>query len=86
MTVYPGPQRIDPGLCPGGIVIHIYDVPSEELLLVRPLRPVEPVEMAAELDAEFVMALTPNCCLVSFDGDTGERIRPFPLPIRLVSE
>ena len=71
----PGPPRIEPGQCPGGIVMRVYAIPSRTLIIEQKLRPADDIEaaatMAAELDAPGWAA-----CLVAYDGDTGERAGP----------
>lgn len=72
----PGPPRLLPGLCPGGIVLAIYAVPSQRLLLTRNLD-ADNAESAGPLDAEDAFGrLLPGedaVCLVAYDGDSGER-------------
>jgi hypothetical protein len=78
VMVYPGPDSIPPDACPGGWFIHVYDRHGV-LVLVRALPPgilfAEPD--LAKADAELVTMMVPGeMCLVFYDGDTGERVRP----------
>jgi hypothetical protein len=78
-VLHPGPDRIEPGLAPGGIVAHWYD-PDGGLLMVRNL-PGEsaagPVEIWGRVDlARVFRAADDDVCLVVYDGDDGRRI-PF---------
>lgn len=71
----PGPERIDLGACPGGIVMHVYGEDGR-LILERRLASLTTAEAEGAADLEEVMAaLRPNeaCCLVAFDGDSGKR-------------
>ena len=72
--VRPGPASISAGAAPGGIVIHVYDVPTCMLLLERRLVDLEEAMRTAEADGSFVDSLTAACCVVAYDGDSGERI------------
>ena len=76
--VRPGPEAIAAGLAERGIVVRVYDVPSSTLLLERALPTTAAVEALAVDDSAFVAALTPACCLVIYDGDTGRRMPPPP--------
>lgn len=75
--VRPGPARLERNRCPGGIVVHVYAVPSGRLLLVAHLSPNDPIEQlaAADVRATFdaLAADEDGVCLVAFDGDSGER-------------
>jgi hypothetical protein len=82
--IHPGPTWIDPSTAPGGIVLHCYSVPDQQLLFVQALCAgadvdevgVEAfVEQRATQGAELAEAAgAVNVCLVAYDGDTGERI------------
>lgn len=74
MIVRPGPASIAAGIVPGGVVIRVYDVPSCVLLLERRAASLDDVARCAVSDAELINALTTECCLVAYDGDTGERM------------
>lgn len=75
--VRPGPAAVEPGQCSGGIILHHYAVPTQELLHVSHLIDVLGVEGQARADVELVHALWPgDVCLVFFDGDSGERVLP----------
>jgi len=71
----PGPEWVLPDMCPGGIVLHAYAVPTARLLLVRHLQSIAEAESTAEADADACVLLPGETavCLVSYDGDTGER-------------
>jgi hypothetical protein len=72
----PGPASIDPATAPGGIVMHCYSVPDEELLLVQYLTPDCDIEAVATAGGDVAAAHEGNVCLVAFDGDTGLRLGP----------
>lgn len=75
-VVRPGPESIDAGSCPGGLVIHVYGVPSGRLLHVGPCSPADSMERRASSDADQVLGLLrtgEGMCLVFFDGDSGQR-------------
>lgn len=76
MIVRPGPARIEPDQAPGGLVVHVYSVPSCVLLLERRLPDLAAVLAHAHDDGELVFSATDECCLVAYDGDTGERMTP----------
>lgn len=80
MMFRPGPSSIPTGRHPGGVVLHVYEVPSGRLLAVSMVNPDEEVGWRAEFDAERVLrVIAPGAvgfCLVAFDGDTGERFPP----------
>jgi len=73
--VRPGPASIEPGACPGGVVIRVYAVPSGTLVIEQRIGPGSDVEAAATLAAE-LDAPGWAACLVAYDGDTGERAGP----------
>lgn len=74
----PGPRSIPPDEMPGGVVIHVYSVPTCRLLLTRHAHDRDDVERHAEADAaQTADMLWPDdagVCLVAYDGDTGERM------------
>jgi hypothetical protein len=75
----PGPARILPDQAPGGVVVHVYAIPTEELLTtsVIPLERLAvagAVERAAEAAAEVAAQRATSTCLVAYDGDSGERM------------
>lgn len=75
----PGPAAIPPGEYPGGVVIHIYDVPSGVLLSTSHLGPHDDLDADAERAADQVARLRSDghaVCMVGFDGDTGTRYTP----------
>jgi hypothetical protein len=71
-VIRPGPLSIEPGRCPGGVVLQVYAVPTGQLVVEQALRPGDDVGDAAELAAALVL---PGwaACLVAYDGDTGDR-------------
>jgi len=79
----PGPPFIDEARAPGGVVLHVYAVPSGRLLVTRHLvgellERGEDVDRLAELDVDEAGRLCNvdeyALCLVAYDGDTGERL------------
>jgi hypothetical protein len=83
VIVRPGPERLAPGLAPGGWVAHVYGAEDGRLVYAMLLLPGDDLEHQAAADAEAVLGgLRPGeaLCLVLFDGDTGERRSPFGLP------
>ena len=76
--IRPGPASIAAGVAPGGIVCHVYAVPTCELLYVSACS--HDAETQALADADAVVALLgewpglDGVCLVVYDGDTGERL------------
>lgn len=74
MIIRPGPKSIERLACPGGIVIHVYNL-AGELLLESRVSSYEDAEGKADNDGAFVAAIEPgDVCIVTFDGDTGERM------------
>lgn len=78
VRIRPGPASIPPDEMPGGVVIHVYSVPTCRLLLTRHAHDRDDVERHAADDAAQTDAmLWPDdvgVCLVAYDGDTGERM------------
>lgn len=76
-AVRPGPPCIDPDVAPGGIVFHVYAVPTGRLLLRDTVTDLDEAGPAAERAAEDAMlelrADEQALCLVAYDGDTGQR-------------
>ena len=75
----PGPSSIAPLACPGGVVFHVYGVPSCVLLIERRSANYADAAGHALVDAEFVDTLRAYTgddavCVVAYDGDTGERM------------
>lgn len=75
-----GPLELDPGLCPDGVVIRCYAVPTGRLLMERrcdvhtPLT-VDDIEADAEAaDRDMDPATEAGTVLVAYDGDTGDRM------------
>jgi hypothetical protein len=71
----PGPDRIEAGLAPGGLVAHWYDADGQ-LLLVRklPANSAGPIEIWGQVDLSRVFtAADDDVCLVIYDGDDGHR-------------
>ena len=52
----PGPAAILPGMIPGGVVIHVYAVPTGRHLLTRMTRSAAETEHHATEDADAAMA------------------------------
>lgn len=75
LTIRPGPLSIDPGQCPGGVVVHVYAVPSGALVSVSRIHPLDDIAATAERDAATYDAFVASdaACLVAYDGDTGQR-------------
>lgn len=71
-TYRPGPDQLAPGLCPGGIIVHVYTL-SGRRLIEQSLAPDANVETAAAIAAEQSALTRGPVCLVAFDGDTGAR-------------
>jgi hypothetical protein len=77
--VRPGPASIEPGGCPGGVVLYIYEVPSQRLLFTQRIDPfwnAETLEATAEANADAAHREAREVCIVTYDGDTGDRIIP----------
>jgi hypothetical protein len=82
--VRPGPPAILPRSAPGGVVVHVYAVPSGRLLVVQSIEAGtysdKLPEQAAEQAWSLLEAVEPGAdgvCLVAYDGDSGER-GPWP--------
>lgn len=73
----PGPQQIEPRSCPGGVVIHVYGVPSGKLLSESTGDSLQWAAFRAGADHDVAAANLPTTdegfCLVAFDGDSGRR-------------
>jgi selenophosphate synthetase-related protein len=71
----PGPLSIDPGACPGGVVIRVYDLDGR--MLRSSLVPADgDIAAIAEADAGAAVAdIDDNdgLILVAYDGDDGHR-------------
>lgn len=80
VVVRPGPSFIPAGEAPGGMVFHVYAVPSDLLLTMSCITPGDDVEAEAERAGALICELLDNAswatCVVAFDGDTGYRLRP----------
>lgn len=74
--IKPGPESIEAGQCPDGLVMHIYSVPDGELLRVSKID-TDTVEQAAIDDGDAVAERPGPVCLVVYDGDSGIRL-PWP--------
>ena len=61
----PGPRRLEPGLCPGGIIIRIYSVPDEALILERRLSSLAEAEAHAQDDADLTFDIADEVCIVA---------------------
>lgn len=73
--VRPGPPSIEPGRCPGGIVMRVYAIPSNTLVVEQCLTADGDIDAAAEMAAALMLPGW-SACLVAYDGDTGERAGP----------
>lgn len=75
--IYPGPLEIDPLQCPGGVVIHVYGVPSGTLLNESAALSSAEAAFNAGKDHDNASNRLPagdeGYCLVAYDGDTGRR-------------
>lgn len=74
----PGPEIVEPGQAPGGLVVHAYCVATGDLLLCRPLVTYEEARQFAHADAHRVARLAKgsDVVIVIYDGDSGRRARP----------
>lgn len=76
----PGPPTIDPNTAPGGVVIHVYAVPTSRLLHTSTATTIAEAAWRAGLDADAAIAALVDgedaLCLVAYDGDTGNRYGP----------
>jgi hypothetical protein len=75
-VIRPGPERIDAGACPGGVVLHVYSATTPPVLVLsRRYRTTDAIETMAATDATIIDAMPDvgAVCLVGYDGDTGER-------------
>jgi hypothetical protein len=72
--IRPGPPALEPNAAPGGVVFHVYAVPSGDLLAVSSAATPIQAAYVAGMDADLVaLAHAGDVCLVAYDGDTGER-------------
>ena len=82
MPLYrPGPERVAPGLAPGGLVVHIYGEHGQRVAEQRLAGDVtdEDLDRLADVTAAATTAALAEgeaCCVVTYDGDTGERVTP----------
>lgn len=72
----PGPEAVDPAGAPGGVVFHVYNARTGDLVGVDPV-----VELDAEPSADLLEAVATlddgePVVLVAYDGDTGRRFTP----------
>jgi hypothetical protein len=65
--------RIDPGECPGGIVLHVVNRDGE-LIRERMLRSPDEAERAAMKDTESAREQSGRLFLYLYDGDSGDCI------------
>jgi len=76
----PGPETVEPGLAPGGVVIHVWGTDGPRLVHTVKLRTREQADLLGPGDAEFINSLMHDgegVCLVIYDGDSGERMAPW---------
>lgn len=72
-----GPIRLAANVCPGGIVVHVYGTADGRLLVEGVVNPWSSVEVVATHHAELAEAQLGDgegMCVVTYDGDTGERV------------
>jgi len=75
VKIRPGPPALEPGRCPGGVVVQVYATTIPPTLLIEQRISLgDDVERAATDAAALADELEADVCLVAFDGDTGERI------------
>ncbi len=74
--ILPGPDAIPPGTAPGGIVFHVYAVPSCRLVARSVVTPGDDVEREAGRAVEEAADAAGDeaFCLVAYDGDHGGRV------------
>jgi hypothetical protein len=76
VTYYrPGPESIEAGRCPGGLVVQCWpcDPDAVEPIVESTVGPTDDVETLAVSAADAVNERPGDVCLVVYDGDTGER-------------
>lgn len=78
MITRPGPSAVPRLQAPGGVVIHVYGVPTQRLLMTSRCTPEIDVEQWATMDADLCERLLHDdehaYCIVAYDGDSGERM------------
>jgi hypothetical protein len=72
-VIRPGPRSLAAGVNPGGVVVHVYSVPTGKLLRVQQLQPDMTGAALAAMAAD-AASFSRQVCLVAYDGDTGGRI------------
>lgn len=70
--IRPGPAQIEPSALPGGIISHVYAIPTNRLVAVF----IDPAEVSTWDDSDALNPGENGICLVFYDGDTGERLVP----------
>jgi hypothetical protein len=78
-VIRPGPDHIGPGGAPGGLVVHVYDTRTAELVTFGPVALSGDADAIAADHAAEVRHLVPDdvpVCLVFYDGDSGRRLVP----------
>jgi hypothetical protein len=75
--IRPGPEQIDPGCAPGGLVICAYDL-NGECLTEDLLTPDVDPSVMGRATVQYVNSLpgSESVVLVVYDGDTGARWTP----------
>lgn len=77
-----GPASIAPGGAPGGVVVHVYGLPSGALLTVSAITTAHDAQAIGEADGDRAIELADPgddaLYLVAYDGDTGERMATWP--------
>ncbi|HKY67420.1 MAG TPA: hypothetical protein VJM49_13655 [Acidimicrobiales bacterium] len=73
VTHRPGPDAVDPGGAPGGLVFHLYQ--GDELVAVDAIVPAGRHGPSDGMVASALKSRRPSC-LVVYDGDSGLRLTP----------
>lgn len=78
----PGPGRVPPGLAPGGLVLHIYGergqrITEQRLPATLADGDIDGLAVRAAEAVRAALAEGEACCIVAYDGDSGDRVTPF---------
>jgi hypothetical protein len=73
--IRPGPDLIEPGRSPGGLVLRVYDF-AENVIVEQLLTPTADLGALADLAADEVKRAPGPVAVVVYDGDTGRRWTP----------
>jgi hypothetical protein len=71
-VIRPGPDTIDAGLSPGGLVLRVYDL-AETVIVEQLLTPTVDLDALADLAADEVIRRAGPVVVAVYDGDTGQR-------------